>query len=52
MKKLAERLLPVTLLLAALVTACTTDEGTPAPNFPDPVEGPTLSISALTRSGW
>ena len=38
MKKLAERLLPVTLLLAALVTACTTDEGTPAPNFPDPVE--------------
>ena len=38
MKKLAQRLLPVTLLLAALVTACTTDEGTPAPNFPDPVE--------------
>ena len=38
MKKLAQRLLPVTLLLAVLVTACTTDEGTPAPNFPDPVE--------------
>lgn len=38
MKKLAQRLLPVTLLLAALVTACTTDEGTPAPNFPDPVK--------------
>ena len=38
MKKLAQRLLPVTLLLAALVTACTTDEGTPAPNFPNPVE--------------
>ena len=37
MKKLAQRLLPVTLLLAVLVTACTTDEGTPAPNFPDPV---------------
>lgn len=38
MKKLTQRLLPVTLLLAVLVTACTTDEGTPAPNFPDPVE--------------
>ena len=48
MKKLAQRLLPVTLLLAALVTACTTDEGTPAPNFPDPVEDFVVPNSTYT----
>ena len=38
MKKLAERLLTVAMLATVLATACTRDEGTPEPNFPDPVE--------------